>query len=119
MRRAIAIDARLLGGQSTGDSTYWNGLIRALAELEWDGQFLRFTDKASLAAAPRDSLFAWIHVPAGSARWWSFVRFTLAARRAGAGAIHVQYSLSPLCGRTRITTIHDVSFLIGPQWFMP
>jgi alpha-1,3-rhamnosyl/mannosyltransferase len=42
----------------------------------------------------------------------------MAARRAGALATHTQYSLSPLA-TGGITTIHDLSFLIGPQWFQP
>jgi glycosyltransferase involved in cell wall biosynthesis len=47
------------------------------------------------------------------------VRFPLAARRMGARAIHTQYNLSPLAGRRGITTIHDVSFFVGPEWFRP
>jgi glycosyltransferase involved in cell wall biosynthesis len=45
------------------------------------------------------------------------VAFPLAARKAGAAAVHVQYNLSPLVRRGGVTTIHDVSFFIGPQWF--
>jgi glycosyltransferase involved in cell wall biosynthesis len=41
----------------------------------------------------------------------------LVSRRLGASAVHVQYSLSPLINRGGITTIHDVSFFIGPEWF--
>jgi len=47
------------------------------------------------------------------------VLFPLRARKLGAKAIHTQYSLSPLAGKRGITTIHDVSFLIGPEWFKP
>ncbi len=45
------------------------------------------------------------------------VSFPLAARRLGAKAFHTQYSMSPLVGDRGITTIHDVSFFIGPSWF--
>lgn len=45
--------------------------------------------------------------------------FPRAARKAGAKAIHTQYNLSPLAGRSGVTTIHDVSFFIGPEWFLP
>ena len=41
------------------------------------------------------------------------------ARKMGATSIHTQYSLSPLVGKRGVTTIHDVSFLIGPEWFKP
>lgn len=37
----------------------------------------------------------------------------------GARAIHTQYNLSPLAGKRGITTIHDVSFFVGPEWFRP
>jgi alpha-1,3-rhamnosyl/mannosyltransferase len=52
-------------------------------------------------------------------RWWSLYQFPLAARRLGAKAVHGQYNLSPLLGRRGITTVHDVSFFIGPEWFTP
>ena len=39
----------------------------------------------------------------------------MAARRAGAKVYHTQYTLSPLA-RGGVTTIHDVSFYIGPEW---
>jgi glycosyltransferase involved in cell wall biosynthesis len=42
----------------------------------------------------------------------------MAARRAGAKVYHTQYTLSPLA-RGGVTTIHDVSFFIGPEWFKP
>jgi len=45
------------------------------------------------------------------------VAFPLFARRAGASVVHTQYNLSPLAGRRGVTTIHDVSFFIGPEWF--
>lgn len=35
----------------------------------------------------------------------------------GARAIHTQYNLSPLSGKRGITTVHDVSFFAGPEWF--
>jgi glycosyltransferase involved in cell wall biosynthesis len=33
--------------------------------------------------------------------------------------LHTQYNLSPLSLRGSITTIHDVSFFVGPEWFPP
>lgn len=43
--------------------------------------------------------------------------FPLLARRLKADVIHTQYNLSPLTGNRGITTIHDVSFFIGSEWF--
>jgi glycosyltransferase involved in cell wall biosynthesis len=113
----VAIDARLAGGTSTGDSTYWTGLLHGLRNAEGT-RFLLFSNAPRPPGIPERPFFHWIHLP-GTGRWWSLVRFPLRARAMGAGAIHTQYTLSPLVGRHGLTTIHDVSFLIGPEWFRP
>lgn len=115
----MAIDARLVAGTSTGDSSYWSGLLHGLSHLDLDLQFLLFSNASRPPTIPESDRFLWIQVPARSSRWWSYVAFPLRARKMGAGAIHTQYSLSPLAGRMGITTIHDVSFFIGPEWFKP
>lgn len=115
----IALDARLVGGAHTGDSTYWLGLLNGLSQIEWDGSVLLFSNAPAPAGVPSDPRFRWLTLGAGSGRWWSLVKFPMAARKLGARAIHTQYNLSPLCGKIGITTIHDVSFFIGPEWFKP
>jgi glycosyltransferase involved in cell wall biosynthesis len=115
----IALDARLVGGSSTGDSTYWNGLLYGLSKISPTVRFLLLSNAARPQEIPWCDEFSWIQVPARSSRWWSLVAFPLAARRAGAQGIHTQYNLSPLAGRRGITTIHDVSFFVGPEWFKP
>lgn len=117
MSRLVALDARVAGGTNTGDSTYWTALIGALASQDDDTRFLLFSDAARPEGLPAGGRFAWKTIASANSRWWSLVAFPLAARRAGARAIHTQYSLSPLVGRAGITTIHDVSFFIGPEWF--
>lgn len=116
-KRIVAIDARLFGGQSTGDSTYWTGLIRALLQSDDSISYLLFSNTPKPAEIPSGEKFRWIQLNHRNSRLWSLVHFPLAARRLGASAIHTQYSLSPLAGRNGITTIHDVSFFIGPHWF--
>ncbi|HWD37860.1 MAG TPA: glycosyltransferase family 1 protein [Fimbriimonas sp.] len=115
----VALDARLIGGTSTGDSTYWTGLLYGMARIQPESKILLFSNAQPPPNIPESPSFQWIHLPSKNARWWSMVRFPLAARRAGAVAIHTQYSLSPLVGRAGFTTIHDVSFFIGPEWFKP
>lgn len=117
MKKTIAIDARLIGGTSTGDSTYWTGLLHGFAEVAADDDLLFISNNERPAGIPWKSSWRWLNVPSKSSRWWSLVSFPLAARSAKAGAVHVQYNLSPLVRRIGITTIHDVSFFIGPQWF--
>ena len=115
----IAIDARLVGGQSTGDSTYWSGLLAGLGRINTNFRFLLFSNAKRPPGIPETDRFEWIRIPSRSQRWWSYARFPLMARRMNAAAIHTQYSLSPLAGKLGITTIHDVSFFIGPEWFKP
>lgn len=115
----MAIDARLIGGTSTGDSSYWAGLVHGLSMLDLDLDILLISNAPRPSLIPNNPNFSWIEVPAKSSRWWSYVAFPLTARKLGAGAIHTQYSLSPLVGKRGMTTIHDVSFLIGPEWFKP
>ncbi len=111
-----ALDARLVGGQSTGDSTYWTGLVFGFAAIRPQARILLLSNAERPSGIPEGDCIEWIRVP-GRSRTWSYIRFPLAARRLGAAAIHTQYSLSPLAGRKGFTTIHDLSFLIGPEWF--
>ncbi|RYG36456.1 glycosyltransferase family 1 protein [bacterium] len=110
-RRPVAVDARLFAGSSTGDSTYWTAMLESLAKLAPDAPIHLFSDRP-IPGAP-------FPVKVVASRWsrlWSLVSFPLAARKYG--AVHVQYALSPLV-RRGISTIHDVSFFVGPEWFQP
>lgn len=109
----VALDATLAYGTNTGDSTYWTGLISGLTELDLPFDVLLLSGQPK----PPGVRFEWKQV-AGGRRWRSLVGMPMAARRAGALAYHTQYTLSPLA-RGGITTIHDVSFFIGPEWFKP
>ncbi|MBA3724917.1 MAG: glycosyltransferase family 4 protein [Armatimonadetes bacterium] len=118
-RTLIAIDGTLVLGESTGDSTYWTGLLSGLAEVESEFEFILLSDwsKPPNLDLPEER-FSWLKLPNRGRRWFSHVTMPLAARKLGASAFHTQYTLSPLA-RSGITTIHDVSFFIGPQWFKP
>ncbi len=115
----VAIDARLIGGRATGDSTYWTGLVQGLAKIDTGLRFLLFGNAERPEGIPDAANIQWVVVRSRQDRWWSLFRFPLKARRMGATAIHTQYNLSPLAGHHGLTTIHDVSFLIEPSWFRP
>lgn len=113
------MDVRCVGRQKTGDSTYWTGLLHGLVQQESnDLRFLLFSNKPQPAEIPKSERFEWVTLTGASERLWSLVRFPLAARRLGAHALHTQYNLSPLAHRG-VTTVHDVSFFVGPDWFQP
>lgn len=113
----VAIDARLAGGQSTGDSTYWNGLLLGLSELNEDFRLLVYINGPKPTGIPDDPRFTLVSAHARSERMWSLIRFPISARKMGAQVVHTQYNLSPLACKRGVTTIHDVSFFIGPEWF--
>lgn len=115
----VALDARLVCGANTGDSTYWTGLLHGLTRIEATVKFLLLSDRPKPPELQLDGRFRWITVQGRSNRWWSLVWFPLTARSSGAQVIHTQYSLSPLVRRGGVTTIHDISYLIGPEWFKP
>ncbi len=115
----FAIDARLIGGDMTGDSTYWNGLLHGFSQVPDDVRFLLISNKDRPEGIPDDPRFHWLTVNSRRTRWWSLFRFPLKARRLGANVIHTQYNVSPLAGTHSVTTVHDVSFMIGPDWFQP
>lgn len=114
----VAIDARLVGTDKTGDATHWRGLLHGLAGLAQTPRLLLLSNVSKPAGIPWNAAWEWVHLPARNTRWWSWVGMPLEARRRGADVVHVQYNLSPLI-RNGITTIHDISFLIGPEWFAP
>lgn len=115
----VAIDARSVGQDHTGDSTYWTCLVRALGRLDSDLRFLLFSNAPKPESIPDGPTMSWVQVSSHSSRWWSLFRFPLMARRMGARVIHTQYNLSPLVTHGGVTTIHDVSFFHQPEWFLP
>lgn len=115
----IAIDARLAGSANTGDTSHWSGLLWGLNQLDVDATFLLFLNNESPPKVSLDNRFKIVRIGARSSRYWSLVTFPLAARRMEAQVFHTQYNLSPLIRRGGVTTIHDVSFFAGPEWFQP
>lgn len=117
-RLTIAIDARLVTRQNTGDTSYWSGLVSGLAELGSGHRFLLYSNAPRPDSVPDVPDLEWVHLPGGHDRWWSLVQFPRAARHAGAQVTHVQYNVSPLA-HNPVTTIHDVSFFVDPSWYSP
>ncbi|MBL8065325.1 MAG: glycosyltransferase family 4 protein [Chthonomonadaceae bacterium] len=113
-RLTICLDARLLTRQSTGDTSYWKGLVDALLNQATEHRIVLCSNAPRPKMIPSGAEWRLIH---GSDRWWSLVSFPLFARKYGFDLAHTQYNLSPLLGRRGVTTIHDVSFLINPGWY--
>lgn len=118
--RCIALDGRALTGRFTGDRTYWRCLIPALARQEPGLTFRVYTRNPPPTRDLPDLPNLSVHVlPAASERLWTALTFPLAARRDGADLLHVQYTIPPprLAQRPIVTTVHDISFRLFPEWF--
>lgn len=114
----IGIDARYLGESFTSNRTYWVELVRALISREDDCRYILFTDRRLPAGAlPEGQRWKEVVLSAKSSRVWSLVRFPLACKRLHAHVAHMQYTVSPLFTIPTVTTIHDVSYFINPEWF--
>ena len=119
----IGIDARTLSGRFTGDRTYWRGLIGGLAATDTANEYLLYT-RGPTEGEPPPGLgpnFQWRHIarPRNDALWMlSALPRALKADRVDVA--HTQYNI-PLLGAPCpvVTTIHDVSFQVHPDLFLP
>ncbi len=118
----VGIDARTLSGRFTGDRTYWRGLIGGLAATDADNEYVLYTRQPVDGEFPHvGPNFRWrqISSPANDALWMlrAFPR-TLAQDKIDVA--HTQYNV-PLLGAPCpvVTTVHDVSFALLPDLFLP
>ncbi|MBL8059120.1 MAG: glycosyltransferase family 4 protein [Chthonomonas sp.] len=115
----IALDARLYGGRSSGDSTYWTGLIDALFTVQHEFDLRLFSNLPPPASTPPIVLERWVTLSAPNNRVWSFVTWPSALRQIQPQLVHTQYSLPFGLPGKKVSTVHDVSFCIEPKWFSP
>lgn len=118
----IAIDARALTGRFTGDRTYWRGLLRALLARDRENEYLLYTRLPLPEGEPPDAPNARrLVVPAASERAWTLWALPRALRRDRADLLHVQYTAPPAAFTPCpvVTTVHDISFRLFPEWFPP
>lgn len=116
----IAIDGRTLTGRFTGDRTYWRSLLRVMPCLAPDDTFLVYS-RSPIPEGELPDLPNIEHriVEARSERLWTLTALPQAARQDRVDLIHVQYTIPPrrLCPCPVVTTVHDISFRLYPQWF--
>lgn len=123
----IGIDARTVGHPKTGDRTYALGLLHGLATLRREGtcdhEFIAYLD-----ADPPPNLPFMVDgrveagwqvraLQAAHDRLWTLAALPAAARADGLDVLHVQYNGPRLRRPALVTTVHDVSFRLFPEWF--
>ncbi|MCS7301002.1 MAG: glycosyltransferase family 4 protein [Fimbriimonadales bacterium] len=116
----IGVDARLLTGAYTGDRTYWRGLLKAFREILNPAEHrlvLFSTRPLPDGALPESPLYEYVVAPARNERLWSLLQLPKLVQQHACALIHTQYTVSPFFKIPAVTTVHDISFLIGPHWF--
>lgn len=112
----IGLDARVLGAHKTGDRSYLLGLVQGFASLPGDHQFLLYFDQPppELNLPPQFEIRV---APAAHPRLWTPFVLPRVAREDGVDVLQVQY-IAPGCRHPRVvTTIHDVTYRLHPEWF--
>jgi glycosyltransferase involved in cell wall biosynthesis len=115
----IGIDGRALTGRYTGDRTYWLNLLRAhVAAGEEATEYVVYSrlpvPEGALPASPRLTMRA---IPAANDRLWTLMAFPRALREDGIDLAHTQYTTPLKSPCPVVTTVHDISFRLFPEWF--
>ena len=116
----IGIDGRLLSGKFTGDRTYWRGLLEGLAEADTVNEYVVYLQQPIEGEPPaaRANVQFRVMGETASSLLWLLHHFPRACKRDGIDVAHTQYTV-PLLGMPCpvVTTVHDVSFAVHPEWF--
>jgi glycosyltransferase involved in cell wall biosynthesis len=113
----IALDCRTVTSPKTGDRTYALNLLRALAAVDTDNDYLLYTTETSTLTQVGRPNFEPVVLPASPGWSWTPMVFPADLRRRGAQLAHVQYIIPPITPCPIITTIHDVAFRRFPHLF--
>lgn len=116
----IAIDGRALTGRYTGDRTYWRSLLQELPKVSATDTYVIYSRlPIPEGELPNEPNVMTRLVPAANDRLWTLVALPIALRREKPDLLHVQYTtpLPGLCPCPVVTTVHDISFRLFPQWF--
>ncbi len=114
----VGIDARPVQLQSTGDSTYWRGIIGELAGADPSVEFIIYLNgRHPVPEMPACKNYTLRILNAPSDRLWSIFAFPAALARDKVDLAHVQYTVPPSLPCPVVDTVHDVSFKRYPQFF--
>jgi glycosyltransferase involved in cell wall biosynthesis len=114
-RPLVVVDADVLGRRRTGDETYVENLLRALAGLDSGLRLAALTRAPELVPAGVEP----VHVPAGSQIARMAFRVPRTLRSLSPALVHFQYALPPRVGCPAVVTVHDVSFACDPVLMSP
>jgi len=116
----VGIDAHALGSHLGGNETYIRNVIRALGEVDPDGDYTLFLSPH----APSESIVGAERMRRVVVRPHNpLVRipltFPLALARERIDVVHVQYVAPPVCSARVVVSVHDIAYERYPQFFTP
>jgi len=120
----IGIDARTLSGRYTGDRTYWRGLIGGLAAVDTLNEYFLYLREPMEGdhswASKMGPNFHWRRIPWPSQdALWMLGSFPNALKTDQIDIAHTQYNIPLLWSPCPVvTTVHDVSFRVHPEYFL-
>src|SRR5438132_8563326 len=113
-------DGSALSVRFTADRTYWLNLLRAyLADDAPSGnQYFVYTRlPVPPGTLPESSRLTLRVVPASNNRLWTLASFPRALKEDGIDLAHTQYTTPLRASCPLVTTVHDISFRLYPEWF--
>lgn len=112
----ISVDAHAIGRHLTGNEVYVKNLLNAFSTLDSQAEFIAYISSPAAAALvpPSIATRSVAHNP--------FLRLgrdlARAVRRDRPALLHVQYTAPLTCCVPTVVSVHDVSFLQHPEFFL-
>ncbi len=115
----VGIDARALTGRYTGDRTYWLNLVRSLvSRSDTVNEYVLYSRLPIPSdALPVSPILRTRAIPASNDRLWTMLAFPRALKQDSIDLAHTQYTTPVQSPCPMVTTIHDISFRLYPEWF--
>ncbi len=118
----IGIDGRALTGRYTGDRTYWLNLIREhIIAAEAEDHPFEYVVYSRLpmepGLLPESPRVRWRTLPCANDRLWTLLTYPRALKEDQIDVAHTQYTTPVSAPCPVITTVHDISFRLYPEWY--
>ena len=115
----IGLDGDVLGRRRTGDESYLVSLMRGLHGIDNDNEYVVYVRDAEAVANlfPELSRFGFENVRPRSIWLRYAMGLPWLLRRRPVDLLHVQYFIPPMTPCPTVLTIHDLSFVVHPEFF--
>ena len=115
----IGLDGDVLGRRRTGDESYLTSLMRGLHGIDEDNEYVVYVRDAEAVASmfPELPRFGFESVRPQSIWFRYALGLPWLLRRRPVDLLHVQYFIPPMTPCPTVLTVHDLSFVVHPEFF--